>query len=76
MKCPYCSAEMEIGYIEKERGLITWTPEGKRVPRLFPFVEGKTICIGGSEKGPAFGDAVTAHLCRQCEKIVIDLKNA
>lgn len=65
---------MEKGYITNGRGLMTWTPEGGKVPFLFPIIQGKSVMIGDDRKGPLLGSEVIAFLCRRCEKVIIDLK--
>lgn len=74
MNCPYCREPMEKGYITNGRGLMTWTPEGCKVPFLFPIIQGKSVMIGDDRKGPLLGSEVIAFLCRRCEKVIIDLK--
>ena len=51
MNCPYCREPMEKGYITNGRGLMTWTPEGCKVPFLFPIIQGKSVMIVMIEKG-------------------------
>lgn len=74
MICPYCAKEMEVGFLEQPRGILTWTPEGKHVPLLFPLTAGSSIAIAEPGRGPLAGSMVTAHLCRGCEKILIDIE--
>ena len=36
MKCPYCSREMEVGYIHNGNQPVQWIPDGKK-PSIFRF---------------------------------------
>ena len=61
MKCPYCEKEMEQGFIQSPHE-ISWKKGDKRP--LF----GRAQFHEGSVKG----SAVTAFLCRDCQKVIID----
>ena len=70
MLCPYCGAEMEKGVIENQNE-INW----KRKRHLFgnaQFHDGSVVL---SELSFTKGSAVIAHLCRSCEKVIIDYKD-
>ena len=62
MKCPYCGNEMEQGFIQSPQE-ISWKKGDKR-PFLgrAQFHEGSVI----------LSSAVTAFLCRDCKKVIID----
>ena len=69
MKCPYCEKEMEQGFIQSHHE-ISWKKGDKRP--LFgraQFHEGSVIL---SELSFMKGSAVTAFLCRDCQKVIID----
>ena len=68
MKCPYCDGEMEKGLIQSPHE-IGWIPGGYRQ------ILGRAEFHGGvvlSELSIFKGSAVTAWLCRGCEKVIID----
>lgn len=69
MKCPYCGNEMEQGFIQSPQE-ISWKKGDKR-PFLgrAQFHEGSVIL---SELSFMKGSAVTAFLCRDCKKVIID----
>ena len=69
MKCPYCKKEMELGFIQSPQE-ISWKKGDKR-PLLgrAQFHEGSVIL---SELSFLKGSAVTAFLCRECKKVIID----
>ena len=69
MKCPYCGNEMEQGFIQSPQE-ISWKKGDKR-PLLGRalFHEGSVIL---SELSFMKGSAVTAFLCRDCKKVIID----
>ena len=69
MKCPYCEKEMEQGFIQSPHE-ISWKKGDKRP--LFgraQLYEGSVIL---SELSFVKGSAVTAFLCRDCQKVIID----
>ena len=68
-KCPYCDAEMELGYIQC-RDSLCWTKK-KRLAVAFPSLNKMSVKLG-VENGPFSGTAMEAYLCRSCKKIVID----
>jgi hypothetical protein len=69
MKCPYCGNEMELGLIQSPHE-ISWKKGSKR-PLLgrAQFHEGSVVL---SELSFVKGSAVTAYLCRDCRKVMID----
>lgn len=69
MICPFCGAEMELGYIQCRDG-VTWTP------RVAPFAAFSWLCRGavrlaGTENSIFAGVPVEAYRCADCKKIVI-----
>lgn len=69
MKCPYCDQEMEVGVIQSG-GELSWYPGLKR--RLFGRAQFHRGAVELSGLSFVHGSAVMAHLCRECQKIVID----
>lgn len=69
MKCPYCGKEMEKGLIQSPQE-IAWL-KGEKRPLLgrAKFHEGSLVL---SELSILKGSAVTAYLCRDCQKVIID----
>ncbi|MBQ3103912.1 MAG: hypothetical protein IJC58_06475 [Oscillospiraceae bacterium] len=72
MKCPYCQKEMEIGIIPSPQE-ISWLPGEKS--HLFNKASLHKGSVLLSEFSALRGSCVKAHLCRQCEKIMIDCQN-
>lgn len=69
MQCPYCSREMEIGLLSGPHE-VSWFP-GTKKPMFAraKFHDGSVVLSGPSMIN---GSAVTAWLCRGCEKVIID----
>ncbi|WP_099469890.1 PF20097 family protein [Konateibacter massiliensis] len=68
MKCPYCSKEMEEGYIPSDRYSLKWINKNKK--SKWPLLNEK-IKLTSILTEPY----VEAFHCSECEKIIIDLKN-
>jgi len=68
--CPYCSKEMEQGVIENQNE-IAW--KAKR--HLFGNAEFHKGSVVLSKHSFLKGSAVVSHLCRECEKVIIDYKD-
>ncbi|WP_313130634.1 PF20097 family protein [Anaerocolumna sp.] len=68
MKCPYCTNEMEEGYIPSDRYSLKWI--SKKEKSKLPFLN-KRIKLNSLSEEPS----VDAFYCSTCEKIIIDLKN-
>ncbi len=69
MKCPYCGEDMEKGLIQNQNELV-WLPGNNR--KLFVrarFHEGAVVL---SKLSVLKGSAVTAYICKKCEKVIID----
>jgi len=67
MNCPYCSGEMELGYIQCRDG-VTWTPNRQLVAALSSLGKGAVSL----ENGAADNDrTVYAHKCAACKKVII-----
>ena len=56
MKCPYCSNEMEKGYLQSRDGL-GWNEKERLIPALSEVLASRTV---------------VAYRCKNCKKIVID----
>ena len=67
MKCPYCGKEMEQGVIQSTYEL-NWQKKRRLMNRSDMYED--AICL--SPMSFWKGSAVTAWLCRDCNKIVID----
>ena len=69
MKCPYCKNVMDLGFIQSPQE-ISWKKGDKRpLMGRAQFHEGSVIL---SELSFLKGSAVTAFLCRECKKVIID----
>ena len=73
MKCPYCSNEMEKGLIQSKHE-IAWLPGEKR--KLFCNADFHMGAVVLSEMGFLKGSAVTAYICKKCEKVIIDFSDS
>ena len=69
MKCPYCGNEMETGLIQSPQE-ISWIKGEKK--HLFGRAELHDGSVVLSELSFLKGSAVTAFLCRECQKVLID----
>lgn len=69
VKCPYCGADMEKGLIQNQYELV-WLPGNKR--KLFGRAEFHKGAVILSKQSILKGSAVTAYICKKCEKIIID----
>ncbi len=69
MKCPYCNAEMTLGYIQCIDG-VYWSEKKRTAARLPPVNKYSIELAAGG--GPLSGSAVEAYRCAECRKIVID----
>ena len=69
MKCPYCNKEMEEGLIQSPHE-IAWLKGEKR--HIFGRAEFHDDAVVLSELSLVKGSAVTAFLCRNCKKVLID----
>ena len=68
MQCPYCGGETEKGLIQSPHE-IAWLPGGRRqILGRAKFHDGVVL----SKLSMLNGCAVTAWLCRECEKVIID----
>lgn len=65
MKCPYCSREMEKGYVQSARPVI-WSLNKKKL--LFIATEADDLTIS---KGYLNGCFAEAYHCSKCKKIII-----
>ncbi len=69
MKCPYCSKEMEKGLIQSPQELAWLEGEKKHMISRASVYEGSVIL---SKFSYFKGSAVTAFLCRNCKKVLVD----
>ena len=70
MTCPYCQKEMEKGLIQSPHE-IAWLKGEKK--HLFAKASLHEDSVVLSELDFWQGSAVTAYLCRDCGKVIIDL---
>ena len=66
MKCPFCDAEMELGYIQCRDG-VTWTPKKQLIAALSAFGKDSIPLQNGSSY-----NSVHAYKCGMCRKVIID----
>ena len=64
MICPYCSEEMEQGYIQS-RDSLGWNPKKHFV-----------AAFAGTFAKKPLGKAPVTYYCSACQKMVIDCKSA
>ena len=72
MVCPYCGEEMETGSI-RSRDELFWHPGTKK--NFFGLGDrGKSYrgAVILSKFNPWKGSRVTAYLCRDCDKVIIN----
>ena len=72
MKCPYCNEEMEKGLIQSAQEISWLKGEKKHLFLTSDFHEGSVVL---SKKSFIKGSAVTAFLCRDCRKVIIDFSD-
>ncbi len=67
MKCPYCAAEMSVGYIPNGDQPVQWIPEGKK-PSPFSFTASEDGVALENRFSPikANGYRADAHYCEKC----------
>ena len=70
MKCPYCGNEMEQGLIQSPHELAWVEGEKRHIFSRAKFYEGALVL---SKISLWRGSAVTAWLCRDCGKVIIDV---
>ena len=68
MLCPYCNEEMQQGYIQCRDG-VTWTP--KKQPIAAFSILGKDAVGLKNIEDSSFNNAVIAHICKKCRKVII-----
>ena len=74
MKCPYCSNEMEQGYIQNRDG-VYWTPKKVWLSALAPLAMG-AISIGSDDKLMPNSKAIAiAWHCDNCKMVIISYGN-
>lgn len=66
MKCPYCDKEMGKGYMQGASEM-TWTQKLHHLMIKFPKDDGIIFTSGSTAHC-----CCTAHLCRKCQKIIMD----
>ena len=69
MQCPYCGKGMEKGLIQSPQEIAWLKGEKKTFLGRALFHDGSVVL---SELPVMKGSAVTAYLCRECKKVLID----
>ena len=69
MKCPYCGKEMEKGLLQSPQEIAWLNGERKHFFGKAEFHDGSVVL---SEFSFLKGSVVTAYLCRDCKKVLID----
>ena len=64
MECPFCSSYLEEGLLISQSGVF-WSKT--KLALLYAARSDKSVSIPG-------GAHIPAHLCRNCEKITIDVR--
>lgn len=72
MNCPYCNTEMEIGVIQSSQEISWLKGEKRKFLVRAEFHDGSVVL---SESSFIKGSAVLAHLCRGCQKVIIDFSD-
>ena len=70
MICPYCQTEMVKGYIQCRDGVF-WTPERALISALSGIKKGAVSLRNDPEHG---NSTSVAYLCKNCKKVIIDVK--
>lgn len=68
MKCPYCSREMEAGYIHNGNQPVQWIPNGKK-PSIFKF-SAADDGVKLSNKFSMGGYDAEAYYCDACHVVI------
>ncbi len=79
MKCPYCGNKMKKGYFYSAKGgfKFNWLLDKGKLPGIKEIIAYNIIDLGGDlEVGQniAGGVIMYAHYCKDCGKMVMDLK--
>lgn len=69
MKCPYCGTAMENGIIQSPQELAWFKGANRKFVARARFHEGSVVL---SKLSFTKCSAVAAHLCRACQKVIID----
>lgn len=69
MKCPYCESEMEQGMIQSPQEISWMKGDKKTLLGRASFHEGSVVL---SQLSVFNGSAVTAFICKSCQKVIID----
>lgn len=73
MICPYCGLEMSTGKIKADRLNLNWYPLDEK-KKFGLFSTQKVPILNGNSKVGMFD--VLADYCKNCDKIIIDMKNS
>jgi len=69
MECPYCGKEMEDGLIQSANEIAWYKGRKRHVFRRAAFHKDSVVL---SRLSLFKGSAVTAYLCRDCKKVIIN----
>ena len=69
MRCPYCAKEMEAGSLQSPDEIIWFPGTNRYIFRHAALRDGAVPLSPLTIRGYS---AVTAYLCRDCQKVVID----
>lgn len=73
IKCPYCNIEMIEGQIHNGSEVLGWLPEGTSKSLYGAWWSFPDNGIRLSKKHWLYGYKVKAYLCKNCNKIIIDV---
>ena len=68
MECPYCNANMEMGYISSLRDDIKWVEDSKFKGAFISMFR-----TGIKLTEPYFSNRIEAYVCSSCNKMIIDI---
>ncbi len=69
MKCPYCGKDTEKGLLQSPYEISWFKGDRRHLFGRSEFHDGSVVL---SELSLIKGSAVTAYLCRDCRKVIID----
>lgn len=68
--CPYCDKEMYLGFINQDRYALKWVPEEKDKGSVLQWFSKGIKLTDLTTNG-----SVKSFYCKNCEKIIIDIKD-
>lgn len=71
MNCPYCSSEMELGYLRGSRSYeLIWTTDPFKTTPLMLNGKDFPVCKANDVSKPI------AYHCKACGKIIVDVSGS